>query len=72
MASAANDEERSAREAWIDPDGLRGFARETSANKVFHSPQPAHCPCHFGEDAPQFWQKKTSLDFAIGFLSIEL
>ena len=33
----------------------------TSAVKVFHSPHAGHCPCHFGEEAPQFWQTNTSL-----------
>jgi hypothetical protein len=45
---------------------------EISASKVFHPPQPAHCPCHFGEAAPQFWQINTSFDFAIGFLRCDL
>jgi hypothetical protein len=51
---------------------LRGFAAEGSASKVFHVPQPEHCPCHFGEEAPQFWQINTSLDFAIDFLRVDL
>jgi hypothetical protein len=72
MASAANEVETSAREPAADPGALREFGREASASKVFHSPQPPHCPCHFGEDAPQFWQIKTSLDFAIGFLRFDL
>src|SRR6202041_914473 len=69
-ASAASEEETSARGSRADPGGLRGFALEISASKVFHWPQPAHCPCHFGEDAPQFWQTNTSLDLAIRFLSL--
>src|SRR5271163_3459782 len=69
-ASAANEEETSVRDVLPDRAGLRGLAAETSASKLFHSPQPAHCPCHLGEDAPQFWQINTSLDFAIGFLSV--
>jgi hypothetical protein len=72
MASAAKDVERSAREALADPAVLRGLARETSASKVFHSPHPGHCPCHFGEAAPQFWQMNTSLDFGMGFLRVDL
>jgi hypothetical protein len=72
MASAANDVETSAPEALVDPGVLRGFAPVASASKVFHSPHPPHCPCHFGEDAPQFWQINTSLDFAIGFLRFDL
>jgi hypothetical protein len=39
---------------------------------VFQPPQPAHCPCHFGEAAPQFWQINTSFDLAIGFLRFDL
>jgi hypothetical protein len=72
MASAAKEEETSARGAPDDRADLRGITEDSSASRVFHSPQPAHCPCHFGEDAPQFWQIKTSLDFAIGFLRVEL
>ncbi len=37
----------------------------SSATRVFHSPQAAHWPCHFGDEAPQFWQTKTSLDLAM-------
>jgi hypothetical protein len=51
---------------------LRGFGEETSANKVFHSPHPGHCPCHFGEATPQFWQMNTSLDFGMGLLRVDL
>jgi hypothetical protein len=51
---------------------LRGFGEETSANKVFHSLHPGHCPCHFGEAAPQFWQMNTSLDFGMEFLRVDL
>jgi hypothetical protein len=43
-----------------------------SASKVFQPPQPTHCPCHFGEAAPQFWQINTSFDFAMGFLRFDL
>jgi hypothetical protein len=71
-ASAASDDDASGREERAGPAGVRGFARETSAARVFHSPQPAHCPCHFGEDTPQFWQIKTSFDFAMAFLRIDL
>src|SRR5882724_9612493 len=67
MASAASDEEASVRGTLMDTGGFRVVVACTSATRVFHSPQPAHCPCHFGEEAPQFWQIKTSLDFAIGF-----
>jgi len=48
---------------------LRGFALKISAASVFHSSQVEHCPCHFGEAAPQFWQTKTSFDFAMGSLA---
>ena len=71
MASAANEDEASVRLLRVG-SALRGFALDTSPTRVFHSPQAAHCPCHFGEDAPQFWQTNTSLDFAMGFLSIDL
>src|ERR1051325_9291129 len=30
----------------------------TSSTYVFHSPHEAHLPTHFGDCAPQFWQKK--------------
>jgi hypothetical protein len=72
MASAASEEETSGREARADRTVLRGFAAEGSASKVFQVPQPEHCPCHFGEEAPQFWQINTSLDFAIDFLRVDL
>src|SRR5271165_3526360 len=72
-ACAASDDEASAREAAApDRAALRGWAELSSANRVFHSPQPAHCPCHFGEEAPQFWQIKTSLDLGMDFLRVEL
>jgi hypothetical protein len=72
MASAASGVETSARGALSARAGLRELAAETSASKVFHSPQPGHCPCHFGEEAPQFWQKYTSLGFGMGFLRVDL
>jgi hypothetical protein len=72
MASAANDEEASVRETLIDTGGFCVVVDCSSATRVFHSPQPPHCPCHFGEAAPQFWQIKTSLDFGIGFLRVDL
>jgi hypothetical protein len=31
-----------------------------------------HCPCHFGEAAPQFWQINTSFSFAMGPLGVDL
>jgi hypothetical protein len=70
MASAANDDETSPRlgSAFV----LRGFALKISAASVFHSPQVAHCPCHFGAAAPQFWQTKTCFDFAMGVLRTDL
>jgi hypothetical protein len=44
------------------------LGRTGSDISVFHSPHAAHCPCHLGEDAPQFWQINASLVFAISFL----
>src|SRR5713226_6200799 len=67
MASAASDDEASVRGTLMDTGGFRVVVGCSSATRVFHSPQPVHCPCHFGEETPQFWQIKTSLDFAIGF-----
>jgi hypothetical protein len=29
-----------------------------SSTSVFHSPQPGHCPCHFGLVAPHWLQLK--------------
>jgi hypothetical protein len=64
--------ETSARSGLANRADLRGFGEEISASKVFHSPHPGHCPCHFGEAAPQFWQMNTSLDFGMGFLRVDL
>jgi hypothetical protein len=71
MASAANEDEASVRLLCVE-FALRGFALDTSLSRVFHSPHAAHCPCHFGADAPQFWQTNTSLDFAMGSLNTVL
>jgi hypothetical protein len=43
--------------------GLRPAARDPpvgarSSTSVFHSPQPGHCPCHFGLVAPHWVQLK--------------
>jgi hypothetical protein len=51
---------------------MRELGAKTSATRVFHSPQAAHCPCHFGEEAAQFWQIKTSFDLAMGFPYLDL
>src|ERR1700722_4715754 len=71
-ASAASEEELSLRGTLTEVADLRGFKGCNSAKSVFQVPQPAHFPCHFGEESPQFWQTKTSLDFAIGFLRFDL
>jgi hypothetical protein len=72
MASAANEVDTSGRAALAGKVRLPLVAGEISASKVFQPPQPVHCPCHFGEAAPQFWQINTSFDFAIGFLRCDL
>jgi hypothetical protein len=71
-ACAANEEDTSLEGPATDRADLRALVEAASASKVFHSPQPAHCPCHFGADAPQFWQIKTSFDFAMDFLNLDL
>src|ERR1700686_1775462 len=71
MASAASDDDRSRLLPPVER-GLRELAAKTSATKVFHSPQAAHCPCHFGEGAAQLWQIKASFDRAMGFLDVDL
>jgi hypothetical protein len=71
VASAANDDEASLRLGSAE-FCLRGFALKISAASVFHSPQVAHWPCHFGAAAPQFWQTKTCFDFAMGVLRTDL
>jgi hypothetical protein len=71
MASAANEDERSPLFGGV-ARGARELRAKTSATRVFHSPQAAHCPCHFGEEAAQFWQMKTSFDLAMGFPYVDL
>jgi hypothetical protein len=64
-ASAAREVDESERMrgapgfGWRTPDGA------VSPTNVFHSPQAAHCPCHLGEAAPQFWQTNTSFSLRI-------
>jgi hypothetical protein len=71
MASAASEDDRSPFLAAETRFG-RELGAKTSATRVFHSPQAAHCPCHFGEEAAQFWQMKTSFDLAMGFPYVDL
>ena len=33
------------------------FLSTISSTKVFHSLHPGHCPIHFADSNPQFWQK---------------
>jgi hypothetical protein len=68
-ASAARETGGSARlERPAGVAGPRDPVDRTSATSVFHSPHPAHCPCHLGDGVPQDWHTKTSFTFAIGFL----
>src|SRR5271163_3477552 len=71
MASAATDEVRSPLLADL-ARSLRELAAKASPTRVFHSPQAAHCPCHFGEEAAQFWQINTSFGLAMRFLNVDL
>src|ERR1700722_13992573 len=67
----------SAREVEADERGALALPRTAppgpwiSATRVFHSPQAAHCPCHLGDELPQAWQTKTSLDLAMRLPGIE-
>ena len=47
------------------------FFGDNSSTKVFHSLQPGHCPNHFDDSCPQFWQKNT-IPFAMISLSFHI
>jgi hypothetical protein len=64
-ASAASEVGRSTRLERLAAV-VRDPADRTSVTNVFHSPHPAHCPCHLAEGVPHDWHTKTSFTFAIG------
>ena len=63
-ARPARSKVRRAGRRYGRPAAARRAAR-SSATRVFHSPQAAHCPCHFGEEPRRTGRRKPLWTFAI-------